>query len=67
MALTLPLTPEQDAALAELATLQGVSKADALILAFEDKLARLREQSEILRYAAEEAEHYGTLLDRLGQ
>ncbi|WP_028985119.1 type II toxin-antitoxin system VapB family antitoxin [Sporichthya polymorpha] len=67
MAMTLRLTAEQEAALAELAALEGVSKTDAVVRAVEERLARLSHQTEVLRYAREEAEHYSALLDRLGQ
>lgn len=67
MAMTLRLTPEQEAALTELADFDGVSKTEALIRAFEERLARIKHQSDVLRYAGEEAEHYRALLDRLGQ
>ncbi len=67
MAMTLRLTAEQEAALAELAALEGVSKTDAVIKAVDERLARLTHQTEVLRYGREEAEHYADLLDRLGQ
>ncbi|HZE66706.1 MAG TPA: type II toxin-antitoxin system VapB family antitoxin [Sporichthyaceae bacterium] len=67
MAMTLRLTDEQDAALTELAGLEGVSKTEALVLALQERLARRKHQSDVLRYGGEEAAHYRDLLDRLGQ
>lgn len=67
MAMTLRLTAEQEAALTELAAIEGVSKTDAVVKAIEERLSRLTHQTEVLRYGREEAEHYAALLDRLGQ
>ena len=65
--MTLRLTPEQESALAELAALEGLSKTDAVIKAIEERLARLSHQTEVVRYAREEAAHYADLLVRLAQ
>ena len=64
--MTLRLSAEQEAALNELAALEGMSKTDAVVKAIEERLARLTHQNDVLRYAGEEATHYADLLDRLG-
>jgi hypothetical protein len=67
MAMTLRLTPEQDAAVVLLAKAQGVSKNEAAARAIVEQ-ARADVRREEIREAARKAiDEYGPLLDRLAQ
>lgn len=67
MAMTLRLTDEQDAALTQLASAQGISKNEAAARAIEEKAARISREEEVRRLTREAIEQYGPLLDRLAQ
>lgn len=67
MAMTLRLTPEDEAALAELADLQGLSRQEATVRAIRDALARQTHGARVSQASQELRQRYAGLLDRLGQ
>jgi len=67
MALNIRLTEAEDAALAELAALEGVSKNDVVRLAILDLHARTIRRNDVDGATDWAREHYRGLLDRLAQ
>lgn len=63
--MTLRLTPEQDAALALLASAQGISKQEAATRAIIDNAARLVRTSELRELARAMVPHYRDLDERV--
>ena len=66
MAFTLRTDAELDAALAELAQRQGVSKQEVVRRAVLDMHARSEHKSRVAAASAESRERWGDVLDRLG-
>lgn len=65
--MTLRLTDQQAAALAELAASQGISKNEAAARAIEESARRLDAESEVRRLVRDVIAEDGPLLDRLAQ
>ncbi len=63
--MTLRLTPEQDAALALLASAQGISKQEAATRAIIDNAARLVRTSELRELARAQVPTYRALDERV--
>ena len=65
--MTLRLSAQDEAALAELARAEGVSKQEATIRAIHEALSRRVRQDTVRSLSADARSRYATLLDRLGQ
>ncbi len=65
--MTLRLSAQDEAALAELARAEGVSKQEATIRAIHEALSRRVRQDRVRSLSADARSRYATLLDRLGQ
>jgi len=67
MAMTLRLDPEDDQLLRQLASQLNTSRQRAVVEAVRAYSASVSHQRTVSALAHEEAEHYRTLLDRLGK
>lgn len=67
MAMTLRLTPEDDAALTQLAEANGISKQEAAVRAIREAQARQGRRARLGELSATARSRYGDLLDRLAQ
>ena len=67
MAMTLRLTPEDEALLAELARGEGVSKQEATLRAIREAAARRGHEARVHGLSEQARERYADVLDRLGQ
>jgi uncharacterized protein (DUF1778 family) len=67
MAMTLRLTPEDEAVLARLAQEDGVSRQEATIRAIHEVAARRGHERDVRALSAAARQRYADLLDRLGQ
>lgn len=67
MAMTLRLTPEDEATLALLAEAQGVSRQEATVRAIREAAARRVRAERVKDLSAKARERYADLLERLGQ
>lgn len=67
MAMTLRLTPEDDARLAKLAEMDGVSKHEAAVRAITDAAARREHRTLVDLYSSEILVEDAELLERLSQ
>ena len=67
MALNIRLTEAEEAALAELAALEGVSKNDVVRRAILDRHARTVRRNDVDDATTWARDHYRGLLDRLAQ
>lgn len=67
MAINLRLTPEQDAALSQLADAEGVSKNEAAVRAILDRAARLVDDAHVRDLARKTVAEYDAVLRRLGE
>lgn len=67
MAMTLRLTPEQDAMLTKLAADQKISKQEAAAVAIERDAGRSANAGEVREWADHALKRYAGLLDRLAQ
>ena len=67
MAMTLRLTPEDDAALERLAQAQGVSKHEAALRAIHNDAERVAHRENIEKAVDYALVRYASLLDRLAQ
>ena len=67
MALNIRLTETEDAALTELATIEGISKNDAVRRAILDRHTRTVRRRDIDEATTWARQHYRGLLDRLAQ
>lgn len=67
MAMTLRLTDEQDAALAELARAQGVSKNEAAVRAILDTLSASRAEAAFADALDDTIARYPSTIRRLGE
>lgn len=67
VAMTLRTDDELDAALAELAELEGVSKQEAARRAILEKAARAGRQERVSAIADEMLDRWGDVLDRLSR
>lgn len=65
--MTLRLSAQDEAALAELARAEGVSKQEATIRAIHETLSRRVRRDRVRSLSADARSRYATLLDRLGQ
>lgn len=64
--MTLRTTPDVDAALAELASAQGVSKNEAVLRAILSEHGRLRRTQRLATLSEEARSEWAETLDRLG-
>lgn len=67
MAMTLRLTPEQDATLAQIAAVDGVSKHEAAVRAIEDAASRRQQRTLVDLYTSEILVEDVALLERLAK
>ena len=67
MALNIRLTETEDAALTELATIEGISKNDAVRRAILDRHTRTVRRRDVDEATTWARQHYRGLLDRLAQ
>ncbi len=67
MAMTLRLTPDQDAALTRIATAAGISKHEATIRLITDADTELDHDARVAAASAVGLERYATLLERLSR
>lgn len=66
MAMTLRLSDEENAHLAQLAEVEGRSKQDILRLALADRWARLQKEQQLGEVLSRVLPRYKGLLDRIG-
>lgn len=67
MAMTLRLTPEDEAILAQLAEEDGISRHEATIRAIREASARRGHERSVAALSAKARARYADLLDRLGR
>lgn len=67
MAMTVRFTEKQDAQLAQLSELMGVSKQQAVINAIGESLSQRFHRQKLDEGIADLLDEYGDLLDRLGK
>ena len=67
MAMTLRLTPEDDAALTALSEAEGVSKQEAAARAIREAATRRSHEDQVAALSARGRERYADLLERLGR
>ena len=67
MAMTLRLTPDDEAALQLLAETQGISRQEATVRAIREAAARRGHQQAVRELSAQGRARYSDLLDRLGR
>lgn len=67
MAMTLRLSSEDEAVLAQLAEAQGVSKQEATVRAIRESAQRRLHEHAVARSSQRVRERYADVLDRLGR